>query len=676
LNERQAVEKFHNLFESAMDVIFITDTQGRLVTVNASGLDYFGKSMEAIEGQSILDWIAEADLEQARRAFGFSSQREPTEEGNVVELRLRNGEGRFTYVELCVRGLSLQEGVFGYQAIARNVDARKQSELALIKSRDAHREANEAKSDFLTMMSHDLRTPMNGVLGMTQLLLNTRLDQEQRDQVRTIASASQGMMKLMLDLLDISHMEAGLWSITEENVDLVPLVEEVVATLAAEVDRKKLDLVLVFQPGMRRQVMTDSARLRQVLLNLVGNAIKFTDQGGISLRAFEGTKTDHHSFIRFEIEDSGVGLKGEDREQLFEVLARSESPEPRRFGGAGLGLTICKRIVQAMGGAINASTTARGGTLFWFELPIEVAADSAWIDSPTMESEGMTRGVLLVTDSPFVMEYFSRRMAESAMPLNVITVDLLKEYLTSGKVWNGNPFHSLVLDGYRLPHNQLISLIDSADEFWKTEVQWVLLDALDQPAIVRSTPPLAKEPYRWTKPLTETGYHQFCHFVTDAGKKQTPSTSLESQLNTAESVEVLKTTRLRVLVAEDDPINQKLILLYLKNIGCIGRVAPDGHEALNLLDQETFDVVLMDCNMPIVDGLEATRRIRSDGRFKDLIIIATTANAIKGYREQCFDAGMDDYLVKPLNLDLLTLKLARVAKRCEGASLSSSEAAS
>ena len=666
VKERQAEEKYHNLFESALDLIFITDTQGRFVAANESCLDFFGVDLKTIQGKTIIKWVAPSDEAKVEKAFGIGSVDGSAAgvDGQILEVELRHRDGRFAFMELSIRGLALQEGIFGYQAIARNVDARKQSEMELVQSRDSYREAHQAKMDFLTMMSHDLRTPMNGVLGMTQLLLQSNLDKEQLEQVRTISSASDGVLKLMLDMLDMSRIETSQLAISQEKTDLIAMVEEVVTTVVAEADRKRLDLVTIHPPYRCPDVLADSARIKQVLLNLVTSAIKLTEQGGIAIRLNGQDQPDGHCLVRFEVEDSGISLQGGDREYLFELLTKTGAEEPRRFGGAGLALTLSKRIVQAMGGVIGADSHSDRGAVFWFELPIR-KVESLKVSSHNNETPiELSERALLVSDSRFVKAYFEERGRPVQLEVEAISVEDFKEELRGAKPWKGIPFQTLLLDCRHLSSDLLRSLLDLADTSWKNGIRWGLVDTMNRGGDDLSTLPLDPEPFRIAGPLTGPAFKRFLNFSTKAnGEKRFPDDIPPARKSSGQDKEFLEKERLKVLVVEDDSFNQKLMSIYLKKAGCDATVVSDGAAALQMLESNPFDVVLMDCRMAGMDGMEATRRIRADKKYDDLIIIATTANAQKGFREKCLEAGMNDFLVKPLKLDLLTTKLARIAQR-------------
>ena len=663
--ERQAKERFQRLFESALDMIFVCDTSARILSINQAGLDLIGADRSEIYGKSILNWILPGDRGKAEEALGLGSKvgRKLATEGEVLELRLETANGHPVYVELSIRGVRLIRGGYGYQCIVRNVDARKQSEAHLIKARDAYREANQAKSAFLAMMTHELRTPMNGVIGMTQMLLKSRLDSEQKDQANTILASSRGMMRLVLDLLDISKIESNKLILSEESFDIVRLTEEVLGTLSVEADRKQLDLTLHFQPRMNRQYRGDGTRLRQVLLNLIGNGIKFTERGGVAVKVMKGLASSNDEQIRIEVNDTGIGIGDAEKKDLFEAFVQLDSSETRRFGGAGLGLTICKRIVQAMGGVIGIEGQSKRGSSFWIEIPFKVVDKRSVIRTPPLHLPKESGGALLVTNSSLTRDYFQKYMNQAGPGLSIETsTGFIRRFGDSIKERDLEHYYAIVIDAVQADKDFLNAVSKYAGKSCGRETKWVVIERISsQSDLTRDLEQIARK-LKVLKPLTDTTFHQICQFLQD--KKSNANTDCVRQKE-SESLErgsraLLTDAGLKVLVAEDDPINQKLITLYLKKTGCEVVIVSDGQKVLQQLEKQSFDLVLMDCSMPVMDGFEATRKIRENPKFKDIRIIALTAHSLKGDRERCFAAGMDDYLPKPLNLDLLTEKLSRL----------------
>ncbi len=665
--ERQAKKRFQRIFESALDMIFLCDTSARVISMNQAGLELLGIELSEIKGKSILKWIAPGDRGKAEEALGLGSKegRALATEGEVIELQFKTNSGQLVYVELSLRGYILNRGGFGYQCIARNVDARKQSEAHLVKARDAYREANQAKSAFLAMMSHELRTPMNGVIGMTQLLLKSSLDNEQKDQAETILASSRGMMRLILDLLDISRIESDRLILNKESFDLVNLVEEVLGTLSVEADRKKLDLTLEVQPRMIRQYHGDATRLRQVLLNLIGNGIKFTEHGGVAVKIKNGNLASEENQVRIEVEDTGIGIGDVEKKDLFEAFVQLDSSATRKYGGAGLGLTICKRIVLAMGGLIGVEGQSKRGSSFWVEIPLKVIDQRSVLRVPPLRIPSEASVVLLVTNSSVVRSYFRNHFEPTNSEVKVeSTTSFVERTRNQNEGFTNETFFAVIIDVSRPGKSFQDAISVLANESVSNGVKWISIEPISGQSEHAQVLERIPQRLKILKPLTESTFQLVCQFLSEDGSDSLEAHHekdvLKVSANNQDPKAIVARAGLKVLVAEDDPINQKLIALYLKKIGSQAVIVPDGKQVLNKLVEQEFDVILMDCSMPVMDGFEASRKIRENVKHTNLHIIALTAHTLKGDRERCFAAGMNDYLPKPLNLDLLTEKLSHL----------------
>lgn len=661
--ERMMEERYRKIFESALDMILLTDHRAHILSINPAGAALLQDEPSSFTGKSFLDWVYLEDQGKAEEAFGLGTKTglELSMDGEVIEIRLVvDGEEPF-YVELSVRGLLLSGGTYGYQCIARNIDQRKQSETHLIKARNAYRDANRAKSSFLAMMSHELRTPMNGVMGMTQMLQQTKLDAHQQELAKTIHLSSKAMMKLILDLLDISRIESDQLKLAEEPFDLVQIAEDALATLYPESLRKKLNLTLYCQPRIPNQLLGDATRLRQIILNLVGNGIKFTDKGGVAVHITGESRSKMIHQVRFEVIDTGIGLGGLRQQDLFEAFVQLDSSNTRKFGGAGLGLSICKRILQAMGGVIGVEGQAKHGAVFWFEIPFKIAHAHSSIRLPQISASALGKEVIIVSECSLVCDYFRLRCKDLGLSVRFETPDELWSQMET--VSSDTPFKSsvVVLDQKCLLEGWFKRLQESIDGSVWNHSRWVLLSSLEHENDVSSPLMQKTQVLRLLNPLTESTFRTFCDFVSDQ-KLSCPEPGEEENVDPRQDSSsrdnALASRELRVLVAEDDLINQKLIVLYLKKVGCLYEIVPDGKQALAMLEKKSFDVILMDCSMPVMDGFEATRRIRANPNYNEIKVIALTAHSLKGDRERCLKAGMDDYMPKPLDLDKLTQKLS------------------
>ena len=663
--ERLMEERYRKIFESALDMILLADHRAKILSINPAGAELLRDDPASFEGQTFMNWVYLEDRRKAEQAFGLGTKtgQELTQDGEVIELRLITKGGETVYVELIVRGVLLSEGHYGYQCIARNIDARKQSEAHLIKARNASREANRAKSSFLAMMSHELRTPMNGVMGMTQMLQQTKLDEHQKEIAKTIQVSSTAMMKLILDLLDISRIESNQLKLAEEPFDLVQVVEDALATLYPESQRKKLNLTLHCQPRIPNQLLGDATRIRQILLNLIGNGIKFTERGGVAVRVSGEPQSKMVHQIRFEVMDTGVGLGGLRQQDLFEAFVQLDSSNTRKFGGAGLGLSICKRIVQAMGGVIGVEGHSKQGALFWFEIPFKLAHANSSIRPPQISTTRAGKEVSIISENSLVCDYFRMRCRDVGLSAHFFkSQDFLSEIHTESSQVPQK--HSIiVLDMEFVSEECLKELKETADSSGGDTARWVLLSSTEVERELATKSIGSPQSLILSKPLAESTFRSFCDFISDHEPTNPDNGGADGLVDSGSSSHCEPESAcqgLRVLVAEDDLINQKLIQLYLKKAGCEYEIVPDGKQVMSQLEKQSFDVVLMDCSMPVMDGFEATRQIRSNSNYDDIKVIALTAHSLKGDRERCLKAGMDDYMAKPLNLDKLTEKLSSI----------------
>ncbi len=520
-------------------------------------------------------------------------------------------------------------------------------------AKEAAETADKAKSAFLANMSHEIRTPLNGVIGMGHILRGTRLDAEQRDLVDTLIFSGETLLSVINDVLDFSKIEAGHLTIESIDFDLHEQLERTLELQAAAARKKGLDLVLDYDPLIPRRLRGDPVRLRQIVLNLLGNAIKFTERGEVVLRITPAEPPAAADFMRIEVQDSGIGIAPEHQANLFQRFSQADSSTTRRYGGTGLGLAICRRLVELMGGEIGVVSTPGEGAIFWFTIPLVAAAP---LPPPPAIADLAGRRVLVVDDTATNRKVFRHNLEVCGIhPSEADSGAAALRELTRAQA-AGQPYELVLLD-HQMPELDGLGLARAI----------VDTPVLGRPALVLLTSQCDRPPAEQLhahgifacefKPISEARLRDLVQrALASSGVSHTPRPSVAAPTPDA-------TTAAHILVAEDNAVNQKVALRFLKGLGHSATLAVNGQEAFDLLREHPFDLVLMDMQMPVMDGLEATRAIReaeASGTLTGHIpIVAMTANALTGDRETCLAAGMDDYVTKPLTPETVSTVLAR-----------------
>lgn len=648
-------KRFRSLFENVSEGVYRSSSDGRIVEANPALVAMLGyDSIEDLRQTSI-----EIDLYVDPIDRSLAVHQLQIDGGlNNFELRLRRKDGTIlTVLENAHVVKSAGGEIEFYEGTLTDISHMKQVEAALVEARDEALHASRLKSEFLANVSHEIRTPMNGIIGMTDLLSDTSLDTEQREYADAVRRSAQYLMNIINDVLDFSKIEAGRVEIEKIEFQLRESVEDVVELLAEQAQEKNLDFAATFDTDLPATFMGDPYRIQQVITNLTGNAIKFTASGQVVIRVHISRKQGTNCDVEVEVLDTGIGIAPELKSRLFQPFTQGDGSTTRRFGGTGLGLAISRQLVELMGGQIGMELRSGGGSRFWFRVPLQIASERAAITLTRMDWTKTQRALLAI---PRHEQRESARHVLQGLGFDITNAHSGQELiLLAGDAQAQNQPFSLILVHDELADMNSASLANLLVGAGIDPAKSVLrMVRMRNRAVQRQHDSLfaatLSDPFRQSNLIEVI-----------EGLSATPEPSsvlLELSHRLVEEALQRTDSRSRLLIAEDNLINQRVAVRMLEKLGLFADIVDNGAKAVEALRETAYPLVLMDCQMPEMDGFEATKTIRDWETSEGLPrtpILAMTAHAMPGDRERCLESGMDDYISKPISLAVLAATLSR-----------------
>ncbi|NMF56667.1 response regulator [Pseudanabaena yagii] len=679
-------EYIDKIISSMADALIVTDDQGMIKTVNPATINLFGYSQSELVGSPMSMLFHNAHQFEALQSQYDNSERSDEQITvsdrnfyNIEVLCLSKNREEVLISFSCSTILNHQleydiEPSHHFVYVGRDITEIKRKEQELLAARQFAEQSAQAKSIFLANMSHEIRTPINGVLGMTDLLLSTELDDRQQDFVDNIRLSGNLLLNLINRILDLSKLEEGKLELESLSFHLEQCLEETLEVFALQAHNKGLELNVIFEDNLPNFLLGDTVRLRQMLMNLIGNAIKFTDHGEVFVkverdRLFEETLADTDNklasiadnyleqtpiYLKFSITDTGIGINEQDYDKLFKPFSQVDATTTRRFGGTGLGLAICRQLADLMQGEIGISTPEQGsGTCFWFRVPFYVQPPSS--SASVMDgSESLKHKSVLVIDEKqhtrdAICYYLKHFGAEVYEAINIAKVNA---YLDADQTidivlldWKLTDFDAtkLIQQIHTQSKSRNLPFIAILTANQQSEIQKVLTQGFHG---------YITKPFKRQRLLKTISVALGIDILSTINDCPLPNSAQYNGKPCKDTSHIENLSNLKILLAEDNIVNQKIMMTYLSQLNCQADLADNGEKVLQLVISKHYDIILMDCQMPLLDGYDTTQAIRQMEMANELphhiVILAMTANAFKEDRDRCLAVGMDDYLSKPI----------------------------
>ncbi|MEN6520399.1 MAG: response regulator [Armatimonadota bacterium] len=648
-----ASERYHlGLVECSPNGVLLFDNEGYCQSINKSGCKNLGWVNEDIVGKKLSDIFPDV----AHQELDFTTEQVLEGKQPTLEVDCRRSDGSRLALHMQFNGIVNPDGeIQQFVGIFIDITKHKKIEEELKKAKETAESANRAKSEFLANMSHEIRTPMNGIIGMTELALDTSLAPEQREYLTAVKSSADSLLSLLNDILDFSKIEAGRLDIDSTDFDLREVIESTATALAVRAHQKDLELLCDIPPDVPALLVGDPNRLRQILVNLVGNAIKFTEYGEVVVRVETESQSDEEAVLHLSVRDTGIGIPQNKIESIFGAFEQADSSTTRKYGGTGLGLAISSRLSQLMGGRIWVESTVGKGSTFHFNVHFEVQKSATTrVSKPAVALDGLS--VLVVDDNETNRRILQEMLANWRMCPTVADSGSKALEIMNAASDDGRPFALVLLD-VQMPEMDgfaVAEAIKSSPKLKETTI--MLLTSSDRCGDAKRCRELGIAAHL-IKPIRQSDLMDRIMSLVDS-----PDISERHTEEIEDCMEIQKQGR-TILLVEDNLVNQKLALRVLEKSGHSVTTAENGEETLAILKKSSFDIVLMDIQMPVMDGFKATAAIRRMEKASGghIPIVAMTAHAMKGDRERCLEAGMDDYLIKPINTKIMLQVIDKLA---------------